>query len=132
MGRFFGVRDGIKRDELCGGAEQLMSIRNIEVASDTSIQRGMLLSSDSTFGIFSQPTDSDTSKVFVIAEKDFTADSDSQVTQVYTSGKFNREKIILNEGLNIDDFEEVLRKENIILTSIKPGNVNVDHWQIGN
>ena len=131
MGRFFGVRDGVQRDELCGGAEQLMSIRNIEVASDTSIQRGMLLSSATTFGVFA-PADSDTNKVFVVAEKDFTADSDLHVTQAYTSGKFNREKIILNEGLNIDDYEEALRKVNIILTSIYKGNVDINNWQIGN
>lgn len=131
MGRFFGQHDGIKRDELCGGAEQLMSIRNIEVASDTTIQRGMLLNSSTTFGVFA-PADSDTTKVFVIAEKDFTADSDHTVTQAYTSGKFNREKIILDEGLNIDDYEESLRKVDIYLTSIKRGTINIDNWQIGN
>ena len=131
MGRFFGQHDGIKRDELCGGAEQLMSIRNIEVASDTTIQRGMLLSSATTFGVF-EPADSDTAKVFVVAEKDFTADSDHTVTQAYTSGKFNREKILLNEGLNIDDYEEPLRKVDIYLTSIKRGTINIDNWQIGN
>lgn len=132
MGRFFGTRDGIKRDELCGGAEQLMSIRNIEVGSDTAIQRGMLLCSATTYGEFEPVSTSDTSKVFVIAEKDFTADSDHTVTQAYTSGKFNREKIILDDNLDIDDFEEVLRKENIILTSIKVGVINIDEWQIGN
>ncbi len=131
MGRFFGQHNGIKRDELCGGAEQLMSIRNIEVASDTTIQRGMLLSSATTFGVFA-PADSDTTKVFVIAEKDFTADSDHTVTQAYTSGKFNREKIILSDGLNIDDYEEPLRKVDIYLTSIKRGTINIDNWQIGN
>lgn len=131
MGRFFGKRDGIVRDELCGGAEQLMSIRNIEVASDTTIQRGMLLGSATTFGVFAPATDTST-KVFVIAEKDFTADSDHTVTQAYTSGKFNREKIVLDESLNIDDFEEQLRKVNIILTTIKRGTINIDNWQIGN
>ena len=131
MGRFFGTRDGIKRDELCGGAEQLMSIRNIEVAADAEIKRGMLLNSATTFGVFA-PADSDTTKVLVVAEKDFTADSDHTVTQAYTSGKFNREKIILSEGLNIDDYEESLRKVDIYLTSIKRGTINSDNWQIGN
>ena len=131
MGRFFGTRDGIKRDELMGGADGIpVSIRNVEVSSDTTIQRGMLLASATTFGVFAPATNSDTSKVLVIAEKDFTADSDLHVTQAYTSGKFNREKIILDG--NIDDFENELRKQNIILTSIKPGTVNKYDWQIGN
>lgn len=131
MGRFFGTRDGIKRDELMGGADGIpVSIRNVEVSSDTTIQRGMLLASATTFGVFAPATSSDTSKVLVIAEKDFTADSDLHVTQAYTSGKFNREKIILDG--NIDDFENELRKQNIILTSIKPGTVNKYDWQIGN
>ena len=133
MGRFFGQHSGIVRDELCGGADGIpMSIRNIEVGSDTTIQRGMLLSSDKTFGTFAPVADSDTAKVFVIAEKDFAADSDLKVTQAYTSGKFNREKIILDENLNIDDFENELRRQNIILTSIKRGTINIDEWQIGN
>ena len=133
MGRFFGQHDGIKRDELCGGADAIpMSIRNIEVASDTTIQRGMLLGSPTTFGVFSQPADSDTSKVFVIAKEDFTANSDLKVTQAFSSGKFNREKIILDESLNIDDFENELRRQNIILTSIYHGTINIDNWQIGN
>lgn len=132
MGRFFGQHSGIVRDELCGGADAIpMSIRNIEVASDTTIQRGMLLGASSTFGVFAPVTDTST-KVFVIAEKDFTADSDHTVTQAYTSGKFNREKIVLDESLNIDDFEEQLRKVNVILTTIKHGTINIDNWQIGN
>ncbi len=133
MGRFFGTRDGIKRDELMGGADGIpVSIRNIEVSTDTTIQRGMLLASATTFGVFAPATSSDTSKVLVIAENDFVADSDHTVTQAFTSGKFNREKIILDESLNIDDFEVELRRQNIILTSIKPGTINKYDWQIGN
>ena len=133
MGRFFGQRDGIKRDELCGGAEQLMSIRNIEVAADAEIKRGTLLASATTYGVFAPVTSaSDTSKVLVIAEKDFAADSDHTITQAYTSGKFNREKIILKSGLNIDNFEEKLRAVDIYLTSIQTGTFNIYEWQIGN
>ena len=129
MGNFFSVHEGVARDELMGGADGIpVSIRNIEVASDTTIQRGMLLCSPSTFGVFSQPADSDTSKVFVIAEKDFTADSDLKVTQAFSSGKFNREKIILDESLNIDDFENELRRQNIILTSIYGGTIDIGNW----
>ena len=120
MGRFYEKREGLINDELCGGPEQVQSIRNIETASDTMIQRGMLLCAATTYGVFGPVSSAgDASKVMVIAEKDFAADSDLHVTQAYTSGKFNREKIILAEGLSIDDFEESLRKENIILTSIK-------------
>jgi len=133
VGRFFGTRDGIKRDELMGGTDGIpVSIRNVEVAKDAAIERGMLLASASTFGVFAPAAASDTGKVLVIAEKDFAADSDHTVTQAYTSGKFNREKIKLGTGLNIDNFEEPLRKVNIILTSIAKGTINKDEWQIGN
>lgn len=123
MGKYFDVTDGVKLDELMGGPEQVVSIRNIEVGSDTAIQRGMLLSADKTFGEFAPVEDSDTAKVFVIAAADFQADSDLHVTQAYSSGKFNREKVILAEGLNIDDYENELRRQNILLTTLKKGAV---------
>lgn len=134
MGRFFGTRDGIKRDELVGGADGIpMSIRNIEVGATAEIERGMLLASADVFGTFAPVTSkSDASKVLVIAAEDFTADEKHLVTQAYTMGKFNRERIKLADGLNIDDFENELRRQNIHLTSIKRGVVNIDNWQIGN
>ena len=133
MGRFFGTRDGIKRDELMGGTGVNIFNRNIAVDSDATIARGMLLCSNKTFGTY-KPVSStaDASKVLVVAAENFNADSDHTVTQSYVSGMFNREKIILDSSLNIDDFEEALRKVDIRLTSIKPGTINIDNWQIGN
>lgn len=131
--RFFGTFKDIQpRDELFGGDDGIpVSKRNITVGSDTTVERGMLLAAGTTFGTFAEAT-SDTAKVFVIAAEDFTADSDHTVTQAYTSGKFNREKIKLDENLDIDDYEETLRKVNIILTSIKDMYGHQDDWQLGN
>ena len=132
MSKYFGTFKDIQpRDELFGGGDGIpVSKRNIEVGSDTTIQRGMLLGSAESFGTFSAA--SSDSAVLVIAAEDFVADSDHTVTQAYTSGKFNREKIKLSAGLNIDSFEEVLRREDIILTSIKDIFGHVDDWAIGN
>lgn len=134
MGDFFGTFKNVTpRDELFGGGDGIpVSLRNIEVASDTTIQRGMLLASDKMFGTFSLATNSETSRVFVVAASGFTSTSDSFVTQAYSSGKFNREKIILGENLNLDDFEPELRKQNIHLTSIKNIFGHVDDVAIGN
>ena len=132
--KFFGTFKNIQpRDELFGGDDGIpVSLRNIEVDSSTSIQRGMLLSSATTFGTFAPAADTDTSKVYVVAAETFDADSDHTVTQAYVSGKFNREKIVLDSSLDIDDFEETLRRANIHLTSIMDKFGHQDDWQIGN
>ena len=117
--QYFGqFKDVTPRDELIGGTSIPIFTRNIEVDSDTQLERGMLLCSDETFGTFEPVDSTDTAKVFVIAENDFTADSDHTVTSAYTSGIFNRERIKLKTGLDIKTFEEALRKENIHLTKI--------------
>lgn len=132
--KFFGTFKNIQpRDELFGGDDGIpVSLRNIEVASSASIQRGMLLSSATTFGTFAPAADTDKSKVYVVAAETFDADSDHTVTQAYVSGKFNREKIVLGSSLDIDDFEETLRRANIHLTSIMDKFGHQDDWQIGN
>lgn len=132
--RFFGTFKNIQpRDELFGGDDGIpVSKRNIDVAANATIERGMLLASATTFGTFAPAAATDTGKVYLIAAEDFTADSDHTVTQAYVSGKFNREKIKLDNSLNIDDFEETLRRANIHLTSIMDKFGHQDDWQIGN
>lgn len=132
--RFFGTFKNIQpRDELFGGDDGIpVSLRNIEVAANAKIERGMLLSSATTFGTFAPVASVDTGKVYLVAAEDFAADSDHTVTQAYVSGKFNREKIKLDSSLNIDNFEETLRRANIQLTSIMDKFGHQDDWQIGN
>ena len=112
----------VARDELFGGGDGFpVELINVEIASDTTVTRGELLAGDTPKGTFAAITSTDDAeKYLVIAAENYTAaDSDSTVTSCYSAGKFNREKIILAEGLDIDNFENALRKQNIILTSLK-------------
>ena len=116
---YTGNFQGVKRDELIGGTLQPLEIFNVFVAQDAEIKRGDLLAAESFAGTFALATASDTAKVFVVAEKDFTASSESKVTQGYASGTFNREKIrTANNSLNT--LEPALRRQNINLTTLKP------------
>ena len=123
MSEYFATIDGIERDELSGGADGIpKSLWNVNVGASAVIKRGMLLAGETMTGKFALVSDaSDASKVLAIAEKDFVADADHTVTQVYGSGKFNREHIILGgtSALTLDVFEDQMRKSNLHLTSIK-------------
>ena len=116
--KYYGEGDGVTYDELLGGGETAIEIWNINVASDTAVERGMLLESSSLSGTYKAAASFSANKIYVIAAEDFTADSDNTVTQAYSMGKFNREKIKLDESLDIADFENELRKQNIHLTTI--------------
>ena len=122
MSKYFWTTDGIERDELAGGADYIpQSIWNVTVAADAVIKRGMLLCADSATGEWQQVNSAaDATKVLGIARDNFTADDKHKVTQVYASGKFNREKIILggDSSLTLEPFEDQLRKSNIHVTSI--------------
>lgn len=120
MGRYFEtIEDTVKRDELFGGMSgKQVVIRNVTVAEDAEIKRGMILAADKTFGTYHLATASDVDKVLAVARDNFKASEGNVVTSAYTSGVFNRERLILAEGADIDDFEESLRKVDIHLTSI--------------
>lgn len=123
MAEYFATFDGIQRDELSGGTDaSFQTIWNVNVGMSAAIERGMLLAADTPTGEFKLVSDaSDAAKVLVVARDNFTADKEHTVTQVYASGKFNRERIIIGgtSALTIEPFEDQLRKSNIHLTSIK-------------
>lgn len=123
MSEYFATFDGIKRDELSGGVDGIpQSIWNVNVGASAVIKRGMLLAGDTATGEF-KPVSSadDADKVLVIARDNFTADAEHRVTQVYASGKFNRERIIVGgtSALTLEPFEDQMRKSNLHVTSIK-------------
>ena len=121
MAEYFGTFDGIVRDELSGGLEEPQEIWNINVGASAAIQRGMLLGASAPTAVFDLVSSAaDASKVLVIARDNFTADKDHTVTQAYSSGKFNRERIIIggDSALTLEPFEDALRKSNIRVTSI--------------
>ena len=113
----FNVDMGQEWDNLFAGPEIKVMNRNVKVANDAKIERGMLLAEND--GIAAPATAADTDTTLFIASENFEADSDTGVvTTVYTSGRFNRSKIKVGEGIDINDFEEPLRKVDIILTDI--------------
>ena len=113
----FNVNMGQEWDDLFAGPEIKVMNRNVKVANDAKIERGMLLADNG--GVATPVTASDTDKPLFIASEDFEAGSDTGVvTMVYTSGRFHRDKIKVGEGVDINDFEEPLRKVNIELTGL--------------
>lgn len=122
MGKYFEKFDNtVKYDEIFGGGDGFpVEIANVKVASGTTITKGTILAAENLAGTFSLATASDTAKTLVIAAENFTAtSSDETVTQAYTSGRFNRNKLIANTETTVTALELPLRTQNIILTSIK-------------
>lgn len=122
MGNYFWSISGINRDELQGRTGEPVDIWNINVGASAVIERGMLLGASSPTAEFSQVTSiADLNKVFVVACDNFIADAEHTVTQAYSRGYFNRERIKLggDSTLTTEPFEDALRKSNIHLTGIK-------------
>lgn len=111
----------VKRDELFGGADGIpVSTINVIVKPDAEIKRGMILCAAEVGGEFSPVSaKADAKKILAIAACDFSPSGAQNITQAYTSGKFNREKLVIDSAIDLADFENELRKVNIILTSIK-------------
>lgn len=121
-GNYFWQTDGIQRDELQGRPGQLVDIWNVNVGASAIIERGMLLGASSPTAEWSLvDSTADTLQVFGIARDNFVADDEHTVTQVYSSGYFNREKIILggDSSLTLEPFANELRKQNIHLTHLE-------------
>lgn len=116
MGKYYEEFAGVARDELFGDVSQPVKIRNVTLSTGTAITRGTILAAATPDGTYAAATAADVNKNLVIAAADFTATSDGTVTQAYSSGVFNREKITPSDtGV----FELELRRQNIQLTSIK-------------
>lgn len=121
MGNYFWEIDGIQRDELQGRPGELVDVWNVNVGASAVIERGMLLGASSPTAEFTQVTsESDIDKVFVIARDNFQADEEHTVTVAYSRGFFNRERIKLGGAstLTLEPFENELRRQGILLTSI--------------
>ena len=110
---------GVEYDELLGGHNDV-TIYNVSLSSGASVSRGDLLCAESIGGVYSIASATDTNKILCIAASDFVADSIDAVTQAYFSGTFNREKITFGGGeVSIEPFEAELRKQNIMMTSMR-------------
>lgn len=121
MGKYYFETDGISRDELQGRPGELVDVWNVNVGASAVIERGMLLCGETPTGEFKQvESESDADKIFVIARDDFEADAEHTVTQAYSRGFFNRERIKLGGAstLTLEPFEPELRRQNIFLTTL--------------
>lgn len=121
--KHYGSLDSnIKRDDLQAMSEQVpVFVRNIEIPSGTTVHRGELMATTDPRGDYHLATAADATAgnvFFGIIINDFEADDDHTVTQIYISGIFHEEKIILADGAKIADFELELRRQNIWLRKI--------------
>lgn len=122
MGNYFWSISGINRDELQGKTGEPVDLWNINVGASAVIERGMLLGADSPTGLFSLVgSTADVNKVFTIASVDYIGGASGGVTQAYSRGYFNRERVKLggDSTLTLASFENELRKQNIHLVSIQ-------------
>lgn len=110
----YKVDDTVKRDELLAGPEQNTTIINVAVDSGTALLRGTILAG-TVGGKYAPITSGDTAKDLVIVAYD--SDSDAKVISAYSEGKFHREKLLSDVDLN--DIETEMRRQNIILTTLK-------------
>lgn len=126
--------DTVFRDELQAAGDGIpVFLRNVEVADDAEIQRGMLLAASTPEGVYSLAGAGDTGKYFAIARDNFIADSDHQITQAYYHGRFHRDKIITSGGSDttvLDSLELELRRQNIFLVKLHDYYGHFDKWSL--
>ena len=122
---------GVTYDELFAGPEVKVMTKNVTFKSGTKVKRGALLSIDAGTGkVIATPAavaadaenniDASPAGVAVyIAKEDVDASAADAVGTVYTSGYFNREKLIATTGDTVNGHEEELRDVGIMLSSLK-------------
>ena len=109
------IISGVKYDELFAGPEVEVLTKNVTFASGNTIVRGQLIS---VANGKAAPTAEGGTALYVAAE-DVDASKADTIGTVYTSGYFNREKLIAAEGDTVDAHEEELRSVDIKLSSLK-------------
>lgn len=120
-----GSFPGITHDDLQSMVESLpVFVRNVEIASDTTIHRGDLLCATNPRGEYHLANATDaaaTNRWYGIAIDDYAADAEHYTTQIYISGVFHEEKIntASSDTAPISLFELELRRQMIYLRSLK-------------
>ena len=114
---------GVTYDELFAGSEIPVMTKNVTIKSGSTVVRGQLLSIDSDSGkVIPTPAAGDDTPAGVavyIAKEAVDASTADKVATVYTSGYFNREKLVAVTGDTVNGHETELRDVNIILSSLK-------------
>ena len=111
----FETTTGVQYDGLFAGPEKEVFTKNVTASAD--IQKGQLVT---ITGSTATPTlkagETGAEAAGAIAAEAIAADA---VGTVFTSGYFNREKLIVNEGDTVTAHEEELRSVGIYLSSLK-------------
>ena len=108
-------KDNYLYDELLSDGENVR-LENVSVAGGADIERGMLLTAGAN-NLYSQVADTvPATNSFAVAADDF--DSGSTVVTAYTSGNFHTDKLKTAGTAKPQDFKEILRRENIILSPL--------------
>lgn len=113
---------GVDFDELVGSTQLPLLTKNVTVAKSTVLKRGAVLGKITASGSYQlvDASKSDGSQMAtVILAEDVDATEADAVATVYTTGEFNREKLIVADGDTVDAHEDELRAAGIHLTSIK-------------
>lgn len=114
--------DGVHYDELLGGTAVPVLTKNVTLKGVTATyKRGTLLAAVSgKYVIVDSTASTGAEKASVVLAKDVVITGSDVVATVYTSGQFNREKLIVAQSSdNATAHEEELRAVNIYLTSVK-------------
>ena len=114
---------GVAYDELFAGPEIPVMTKNVTIKSGSIVVRGQLLSIDSdTDKVIPTPAAGGGTPAGVavyIAKEAVDASTADKVATVYTSGYFNREKLVAVTNDTVSGHEAELRDVNIILSSLK-------------
>ena len=111
------IENATEHDELIGGSEIPILNANVTLKGGDAMKRGTLLSigSDSTVSMTTAGQTAD-----YILQYDVPATTETTIIgTVFTSGRFNREKIITASVDSVEAHEQELRLRNIHLTSLK-------------
>lgn len=114
--KYTGTMDGASYDELFGGAEITVLNKNITFTKGANYKRGMLLSE--TDGKATATAKGGVALYVCANDLDLTNTETDEVGTVYTSGRYNREKVIVADGDTVEAHEVELRPLNILFTSL--------------
>ena len=107
----------VEHDELIGGVQLPLLNKNIAVSAGSALKRGTIV--DKTGAIVKAAADEGTpaTVAYGIVASDVSAED--EVVTIYTTGLFNREKLIVSDGDTVDAHEDELRTVGIYLTSVQ-------------
>ena len=102
----------IKHDQLIGGPEIPILLKNVTLTAGTAMKRGTLMTVTGTAAV--APAKAAVANAILSCD----VDNKATVATVYVSGRFHREYLIAASEDTVDAHEEELRNAGIFLTSV--------------